>query len=101
MDGDELLDDLAGQSIGVQVPSGWMGVRGTSSSHTSTARGLRLFRAGAEGPGERGRQIENFTRVEIYGFPEAHWLRVRVDARNPAVFTFSEQVVAANVYQKR
>jgi hypothetical protein len=59
-----------------------------------------LFRTGAEGPGERGRQIENFTRVEIYGFPEAHWLRVGVDARDAAVFSFTEQVVPANVYRR-
>ena len=59
-----------------------------------------LFLSGAVGPGERGRQIENFTRIEIYGFPEAHWLRVTVDARDAAVFGFREQIVAANVYRK-
>jgi hypothetical protein len=60
-----------------------------------------LFRTGAAGPGERGRQIENFTRVEIYGFPEAHWLRVAVDAREPSVFSFKDQIVPANLYRKR
>lgn len=59
-----------------------------------------LFLTGAAGPGERGRQIENFTRVEIYGFPEAHWLRIAVDARDAAVFSFREQIVAANVYRR-
>lgn len=59
-----------------------------------------LFLTGAAGPGERGRQIENFTRVEIYGFPEAHWLRIVVDPRDAAVFSFREQIVAANVYRK-
>jgi hypothetical protein len=60
-----------------------------------------LFRTGAEGPGERGRQIENFTRVEIFGFPEAHWLRVAVDARDAAVFSFTQEIVRANLFQKR
>jgi hypothetical protein len=60
-----------------------------------------LFRSGAEGPGERGRQIENFTRVEIFGFPEAHWLRVTVDPREPSVFSFREQIVPGNRFQKQ
>jgi hypothetical protein len=60
-----------------------------------------LFRTGAAGPGERGRQIENFTRVEIYGFPEAHWLRIAVDARDPSVFTFREQIVDVNRFRRK
>ena len=60
-----------------------------------------FFRTGAEGPGERGRQIENFTRVEIYGFPEAHWLRIAVDSREPSVFSFREQIVPGNRFQKQ
>ena len=60
-----------------------------------------LFRTGAEGPGERGRQIESFTRIEIYGFPEAHWLRIGVDAREPSVFSFREQIVPGNRFQKQ
>jgi hypothetical protein len=60
-----------------------------------------LFRTGAEGPGERGRQIENFTRVEIFGFPEAHWLRIAVDPRQPSVFSFKEQIVPGNRFQKQ
>jgi hypothetical protein len=59
-----------------------------------------LFRTGAEGPGDRGRQIENFTRVESFGFPEAHWIRVIVDPNDPGVFTFREEIVAANRFGK-
>jgi hypothetical protein len=59
-----------------------------------------LFRAGVFGGGDRGRQVENFTRVEVHGYPEAHWLRVSVDPRQPWVFSFTEQVVPANVYRK-
>jgi Calcineurin-like phosphoesterase len=59
-----------------------------------------LFRTGVEGPGERGRQLENFTRVEIFGFPEAHWLRIAADPREPPVFSFKEQIVPANRFRK-
>src|SRR5918999_999921 len=59
-----------------------------------------LFRAGEFGGGDRGRQIESFTRVEIYGYPEAHWLRVGVDARNASVFTFTEQIVESNRWRQ-
>jgi hypothetical protein len=55
-----------------------------------------LFRAGVAAPGERGRQIENFTRVEGFGFPEAHWLRIGVDPASPAVFSFREQIIPEN-----
>jgi len=60
-----------------------------------------LFRTGEEGPGERGRQIENFTRVEIYGFPEAHWLRIAIDPGEPSVFSFREQIVPTNRFRKQ
>jgi hypothetical protein len=59
-----------------------------------------LFRTGAEGPGERGRQIENFTRVEIFGFPEAHWLRVAVDPGDASVFSFKQEIVQSNRFRK-
>jgi hypothetical protein len=58
-----------------------------------------LFRTGVEGPGERGRQIENFTRVEIFGFPEAHWLRIAVDPREPSVFGFKQEIVRSNRFR--
>ncbi|HEV3008532.1 MAG TPA: metallophosphoesterase family protein [Burkholderiales bacterium] len=60
-----------------------------------------LFRSGVFGGGDRGRQIENFTRVEVHGFPESHWVRIAVDPREPVVFSFKEQIVEANRYQKR
>ncbi|HXG49348.1 MAG TPA: hypothetical protein VNO52_17115 [Methylomirabilota bacterium] len=43
-----------------------------------------------------GRRIEHFTRVETFGHPDAHWVRVRVDARDPEVFSFHPQIVAKN-----
>ena len=48
----------------------------------------------------RSRQIENFTRVEVHGFPEAHWVRIAVDRGHPSVFSFKEQIVDANRFRK-
>ncbi len=46
-----------------------------------------------------GRGIENFTRVETFGFPEAHWVRVIVDPQDPSVFTFKQETVNKNVFK--
>ena len=43
------------------------------------------------------RPIENFMRVETFGNPDVHWLRVTVDPRDPNVFTFRPQIIKANV----
>lgn len=58
-----------------------------------------LFRTGAFGGGDRGRQVENFTRVEVHGYPEAHWVRVAVDPKEPSVFSFREQIVRENLFR--
>jgi hypothetical protein len=42
------------------------------------------------------RRLENFTRVETFGNPDVHWLRVRVDWRDPNVFQFHPQHVRRN-----
>jgi hypothetical protein len=49
-----------------------------------------------------GQRLENFTRVETFGDHQengnndVHWLKVFVDARSRAVFTYQEQIVPAN-----
>ena len=43
------------------------------------------------------RRIENFTRVETFGNPDVHWVRVTVNPHDPDVFTFRPQIVKANV----
>ena len=43
------------------------------------------------------RKIENFTRVETYGNPDVHWVRVGVDWRDPNVFTFHPMHVKENL----
>jgi len=59
-----------------------------------------LFRTNEAGPGNFGRQIENFTRVETFGFPEAHWVRVIVDLKDASVFSFKEEIVDKNRFAK-
>lgn len=45
------------------------------------------------------RRIENFMRVETYGNPDMHWIRVRVDWRDPNVFQFHPQIVRKNLWK--
>lgn len=43
-----------------------------------------------------GRTLENFTRVEVFGSPNVHWVRAFVDPADPGVFTFRAEVVPEN-----
>lgn len=40
--------------------------------------------------------IENFMRVETFGNPDVHWVRVTVDPADPNVFAFHPQIVPGN-----
>ena len=44
------------------------------------------------GPVSR-RRLDNFTRLEVFGAPQVHWVRVRVDAADPQVFRFRQEIV--------
>ena len=44
-----------------------------------------------------GRVIENFTRVETFGTPDVHWIRVIADSDDPNVFTFKPEIVKKNL----
>jgi hypothetical protein len=50
-----------------------------------------------------GNRIENFTRVETpgnnaqSGSNDVQWVSVRVDRRDPEVFSFQQEVVPANL----
>jgi len=44
----------------------------------------------------RGRIIENFTRVELFGYPEAHWVRATIDPSDPNLFSFNPVMVKEN-----
>lgn len=43
------------------------------------------------------RRVENFLRVETYGNPDVHWLRVTIEPNNPNVFLFERQLVKENL----
>ena len=42
---------------------------------------------------ESGRLLDNFTRLEVFGSPHMHWVRVRVDPGDPQVFRFRQEIV--------
>ena len=46
---------------------------------------------------QTGLLVENFTRVECFGHPYVHWVRVTVQPDDDAVFAFQEEIVDANV----
>jgi len=43
-----------------------------------------------------GRFFENFTRLEVFGDPESHWLRVTVDRAKQALFVIEPEIIAEN-----
>ena len=42
--------------------------------------------------------IQNFTRVEVFGSPQGHWVRVRIDPDRNEVFSFQQEWVEENLY---
>ena len=50
---------------------------------------------------QRTPSLENFTRVEAFGYPNHHWLHVTVESDDPEVFTFRQRVVQQNVMERR
>ena len=47
------------------------------------------------------RLFENFTRVETFGWPDSHWVRVSVDPADPQLFRFKAEIVPENVVNRR
>jgi hypothetical protein len=47
------------------------------------------------------RAFENFTRVETFGSPEMHWVRVTVDPAYPGLFRFQPEIIPGNVANRR
>jgi hypothetical protein len=43
------------------------------------------------------RSIENFTRVEVFGYPDTHWVRAIVDPQDPQIFRFRQEIVKQNL----
>lgn len=46
------------------------------------------------------RFFQNFTRIEVFGFPDNHWVRVTVDPANPELFTAEPMVVRENLCRR-
>lgn len=42
--------------------------------------------------------LETFTRVEGFGSPHGHWVRVTVEPERPEVFRFRQELVAGNLF---
>jgi hypothetical protein len=47
------------------------------------------------------RLFENFTRVETFGWPDTHWVRVTVDPSDPQLFRFRPEIVPGNIVNRR
>lgn len=47
------------------------------------------------------RSFENFTRVETFGWPDTHWVRVTVDPNDPQLFRFKPEIVPGNAVNRR
>ena len=43
-----------------------------------------------------GRRLDYFTRVESFGSPHMHWIRVSVDPTDPLVFRFRQEFIREN-----
>ena len=43
--------------------------------------------------GADGALLENFTRVETFGHPDVHWVKVRVEPESERVFSFEQRLV--------
>jgi Ca2+-binding RTX toxin-like protein len=43
------------------------------------------------------KRVENFSRVESFGSPDVHWIRVSIDLDDPEVLSFSPEIVEANL----
>lgn len=47
------------------------------------------------------RLFENFARVETFGWPDSHWVRISVDPADPQLFRFKAEIVPENVVNRR
>ncbi len=47
-----------------------------------------------------GRRLDYFTRVETFGSPHMHWIRVGVNPDDPLVFRFRQQIIPENAIRR-
>ena len=48
-----------------------------------------------------GRFVDHFTRLEVFGDPDSHWVRVVVDPGQPGLFTIRPEVIPENRSEQR
>jgi hypothetical protein len=48
----------------------------------------------------KDQMLENFTRVEGFGTPNVHWVKVSVNARDPNVFMFEQKLIEENRFSR-
>jgi hypothetical protein len=48
-----------------------------------------------------GRFVDHFTRLEVFGDPDSHWVRVVIDLGQPGLFTIRPEIVPENKSQPR
>lgn len=82
---DELLDALAAEMETYKKPTAFV--------HGDT----HLFRVNKPLLSKKTmRFFENFTRIETFGDPETHWVRITVDPSKPALFTIEAEILSEN-----
>jgi hypothetical protein len=82
---DELLDALAAEMETYKKPIAFV--------HGDT----HLFRVSKPLLSKKTmRFFENFTRIETFGDPETHWVRITVDPSKPELFTIEPEIVPEN-----
>jgi hypothetical protein len=42
------------------------------------------------------RFFEHFTRIETFGDPDTHWVRITIDPSKPELFTIEPEIVPEN-----
>jgi hypothetical protein len=83
---DKFVDALADEMEGYAKP--------TLFIHGDT----HLFRISKPLLGKKTKRfIQNFTRLEVFGDPDSHWVRITVDPSNPALFTIEPMVIPENL----
>ena len=50
---------------------------------------------------KNSRRFENFTRVETFGSPDTHWVKVTIDPADAQVFSFKAELIPENVRARR
>ena len=46
---------------------------------------------------QNSRTLENFTRVEVFGSPDVHWVRIVVEPDNPNLYSYQAGNLKANL----